>query len=480
MIMKKYILILWLSLTSIALSAQTLAEARKLYADGNFTEAMPAFEKLVKATPTNANYNLWYGVCALRTGNAAEALPYLQTAVKRKVADSQLFLAEACNQLYLFEEATETLETYIADLKKRRKTSAEAEALLEESHNGLRMIRGVEQVTIIDSIVVDKADFLSHYRLSNESGNLMFAHQLVEAAQDEGTLFQSELKDKVYYSDIAPGDSTYSLFHTQLVGGQWAEPIALPVEINQSGTNTGYPFVMTDGITIYFASDGDESMGGYDIFVTRHDALDDSFFTPENIGMPFNSPFNDYMYAIDEFNNLGWFASDRYQPEGKVCIYVFIPREMKTVYNYENMDKGEIARLAQIHAIRDTWKDNSEVREAQARLASVEPEESARIPNRDFTFVINDTHTYYQLADFRSNQARDIFARYLQIARNYEQTVRQLDDLRNQYGKGKGNGNAKQNLSASIRNLEEQEKQLYEQQRQVANQVRSLEINALK
>ncbi len=86
---------LWLSITAITLSAQSLTEARKLYADGNYAEAKPAFEKLVKATPTNANYNLWYGVCALRTGDASEALPYLQTAVKRKAQDSQLFLAEA-------------------------------------------------------------------------------------------------------------------------------------------------------------------------------------------------------------------------------------------------------------------------------------------------------------------------------------------------------------------------------------------------
>ena len=127
MMMKKYIVLLWLSLTSLALSAQTLAEARKLYADGKFEEAMPAFEKLVKATPTNANYNLWYGVCALRTGDAEEALPYLQTAVKRKAQDSQLFLAEACNELYLFEEAVNTLETYLADLKKMLKELEGAE-----------------------------------------------------------------------------------------------------------------------------------------------------------------------------------------------------------------------------------------------------------------------------------------------------------------------------------------------------------------
>ena len=34
----------------------------------------------------------------------------------------------------------------------------------------------------------------------------------------------------------------------------------------------------------------------------------DTYLVPENVGMPFNSPYNDYMYVIDEYNNLGWFA----------------------------------------------------------------------------------------------------------------------------------------------------------------------------
>ena len=46
---------------------------------------------------------------------------------------------------------------------------------------------------------------------------------------------------------------------------------------------------------------------------------------PENVGMPFNSPYNDYMYVIDEFNDLGWFASDRYQPEGKCASMYSFP-----------------------------------------------------------------------------------------------------------------------------------------------------------
>lgn len=73
-------------------------------------------------------------------------------------------------------------------------------------------------------------------------------------------------------------------------------------------------------------------------FVTRYNTNTDTYLVPENVGMPFNSPYNDYMYVIDEYNNLGWFASDRYQPEDKVCIYVFVPNDSKRTYNYEAME----------------------------------------------------------------------------------------------------------------------------------------------
>ncbi len=473
MIIKKYILLLLLSITAITLSAQTLAEARKLYAEGDFANAKPMFEKLVKATPSNANYNLWYGVCALRTGDAAAALPYLQTAVKRKVQDSQLFLAETCNNLYLYEDAVNTLETYIADLKKRRKTSSDAEALLEQSRNGLRMIRGVEQVIIIDSMVVDKADFVSHYRLGTDAGRLLTSREFYGRQDDGNALFMTELQDRLYYSQSLPNDSTLSLMTSQKYNGQWSAPNLLPDNINEAGSNSAYPFVMPDGITVYYASDGEESLGGYDIFVTRHNTEDDTYFTPENIGMPFNSPYNDYMYAIDEFNNLGWFASDRFQPEGKVCIYVFIPNESKNVYSFENTDKVKLAKLAQIHTIQDTWTDKAEVQDAQRRLANINDAFINTASKHEFEFVINDEHTYYQLTDFTSPQAREAFNRYRQLDKSYEEVVTNLEQLRYQYADS--NSALKDRLRSSIQQGEQKEKELYEQLKQLAKDVRKLE-----
>ena len=159
---KKYILFFLFGLLSITISAQSLAEAKALYEKGEYEEAKPAFKKLVKTQPGNGNYNLWYGVCCLETGEPAEALKHLESAVKRRVPSGQLYLARAYNDLYRFEDAIETYETYISDLRKRKRSTEEAEQLLEKSKFNLRMLKGVEEVCFIDSFVVDKENSWMH------------------------------------------------------------------------------------------------------------------------------------------------------------------------------------------------------------------------------------------------------------------------------------------------------------------------------
>lgn len=136
-----------------------------MYGRGQYAEAKPVFQKYVKSQPANGNYNLWYGVCCLKTGNAAEALKYLETAVKKRIPSGQLYLAQTYNDLYRFQDAVDCYEEYIADLSKRKKPTEEAEQLLEKAKGNLRMLKGVEDVCVIDSFVIDKANFLKAIKL---------------------------------------------------------------------------------------------------------------------------------------------------------------------------------------------------------------------------------------------------------------------------------------------------------------------------
>ena len=145
---KKNILFFLLCFLLTSLSAQTLEQARGMYGRGQYAEAKPVFQKYVKSQPANGNYNLWYGVCCLKTGNAAEALKYLETAVKKRIPSGQLYLAQTYNDLYRFQDAVDCYEEYIADLSKRKKPTEEAEQLLEKAKGNLRMLKGKTYVLL--------------------------------------------------------------------------------------------------------------------------------------------------------------------------------------------------------------------------------------------------------------------------------------------------------------------------------------------
>ena len=340
--MKKRLVIFILYCCTLPLvSAQTLEEAKGMFTKGEYAKAKPIFEKYVKSQTSNANYNYWYGVCCLKTNEPQKALKYLEFAAKRKIQNAPLYLGQVYNDLYRFEEAVSNYQEYVDLLNKKKQPTEEANKLLEKSKINARMLKGVEKVCVIDSFVVDKDNFLSAYKLSEESGKLFtYNDYFKQEGQNPGTVYETELGNKIYYSEQGK-DKTLNILSKNKMLDKWGESSQLPSSFNANG-NSNYPFMLTDGATIYFASDGEGSIGGYDIFVTRYNTNTDAYLAIENVGMPFNSPYNDYMYAIDEYNNLGWFASDRYQPKGKVCIYVFIPNSSKQIYNFETMEPDSL------------------------------------------------------------------------------------------------------------------------------------------
>ena len=231
---KRYILLLLFCLTLVGVSAQTLEEARAFYNQGQYEKAKPIFQKLVKTQPANGNYNLWYGVCCLETGEPEVALKYLETAVKRRVPSGQLYLARNYNDLYRFEDAIKCYEDYISDLAKRKRPTAEAEKLLEKSKANFRMLKGVEEVCIIDSIVIDKSRFLEAYKISPESGKLFMYNDFFQnEAEVEATVYETELGNKIYYGERQP-DGKLSILSRNKMQGEWGKGSLLPGSINDS------------------------------------------------------------------------------------------------------------------------------------------------------------------------------------------------------------------------------------------------------
>ena len=336
---------------------------------------------------------------------------------------------------------------------------------------GSRMIRGVENVAVIDSFVVDKANFLEAYKIHEESGKIGLT------GENDCTEFTNGMKDKKILSHRLPGTNQKVLYTSATLGGDWSVPEKVK-GLEDLDTDLNYPFMNSDGITLYFAAKGEASLGGYDIFITRYDAEDGSYLKPDNMGFPFNSPFNDYMYAIDDFNDLGWFASDRYQPEGKVCVYVFAPNNSKRVYDYDTTDPALLTNVAMLNGIRHTWNDADKVRIAKQQLAQVMYGGNETQKKGDFRFVVDDNAIYHTLGDFRSADARKKFQLLQQKEKDLDTMIDALDRVRAKYASG--NQSTKGQLTPGILDQEKRVKELREEIDRLTLDIRNTEIRKLK
>lgn len=101
--------------------------------------------------------------------------------------------------------------------------------------------------------------------------------------------------------------------------GTWSNPTNLGSEINTK-YNELYVHLSSDGKTLYFSSEGHNSIGGYDIFKCTL-LGNGKWSTPENVGYPINSIGDDISMFFSENGELAWFDSDREGGFGYKDVY---------------------------------------------------------------------------------------------------------------------------------------------------------------
>ncbi len=471
---QKISFILGLICICLNMQAQSLDQAKKLYNEGEYAEAKPAFERLVKQAPNNGLYNHWYGVCCYETGDLIGAEKHLKIGVNRKVQESSRYLAEVYYQLYRFDEASELYDDYITQLTKKKQDVEIFQKRKELADNAQRMMEKVEDVQVIDSIVVDKRDFLSAYALSEESGTLTpFREFFKTNISSPSIVYMNQKGDKIYYAQEM-ADIGLCLFTQSYLMDHWGDEKQLPMNINSQGDDN-YPFMLTDGVTLYYASTGNGSLGGYDLFVTRYNTNTDTYLTPEQLGMPYNSPFNDYMMVFDDAKKLGWFVSDRYQTEDNVCVYLFIPNETRARIDGEDIDtKRTRAMLSDISV---TWKENADYSDL-IELAHEEMPFGGAEVKKDFEFIINNTIVYYTWDEIQSPEARSYYEKVVSLNQQIQAVKEKLDGLRLSFTQG--NTTQRDQLKPQILQTEEQLNNLLSQPGNLEMRARNAEIIYLR
>ena len=100
--------------------------------------------------------------------------------------------------------------------------------------------------------------------------------------------------------------------------GRWSEPVNLGSTVNTEYDEESL-YLAPDDVTLYFSSQGHNSMGGFDIFRTVF--RNGRWTRPENLGYPVNSPADDLFFIMGPDEKTAWFSTMRLDNYGGSDIY---------------------------------------------------------------------------------------------------------------------------------------------------------------
>ncbi len=133
----------------------------------------------------------------------------------------------------------------------------------------------------------------------------------------------------------------------KLSNGEWSKAKNLGSVINTEYDEES-PFILPDGVTLYFSSKGHESMGGFDIFTST--LSDDGYWSkPKNIGYPINTTDDDVFYVPTKDEKHAYYSSARENGFGDLDIYklsfVKLMANLKGIITDEYSNKPVAAKL---------------------------------------------------------------------------------------------------------------------------------------
>ena len=281
-----------------------------------------------------------------------KAIKYLTLAYDNNLYEADYYIGLAYHRKYLFSKSITYYSRYrdylVKATKGRSPKIAEVEMLMEKANKARALGQESFALKVLTNSKVKRSNFHFSYGRKILDGNLVVKPDFFRQRNDKN----NRDIDLVYVLDTIAFVSSYGndmktgldLYVSRKTDEGWSPLQLLPGMVN-TDYDEAFPFLSSDGV-LYFASKGHNSIGGYDIFKSEYDAGLGLWGKPENLGFPINTPYDDFMYAIESNGKSAFFASDRSSKDGQVmvCRYVLEPDVEKIMIKTEE-DLAEHAEL---------------------------------------------------------------------------------------------------------------------------------------
>ena len=392
---------------------------------------------------TKAYISILAAISAIVSANAAETADTLALVPKRMTLRELQSMTDSLMRDYRFDEAFDVFTEAAAGADSLETIAIDE--MMVQAQNGMNMSGFCSTPVAVAKKRFSIKDFHLFYPLQDYSWRAV-PNQL-DNSDGKGFVkatYWPDNADALYWS-ASDSEGIRNVYKSEFRDTVWTAPELLNEQMTTSSDEI-YPMVSPDGKHLYFASKGLYGMGGYDLYVSNWDDNLNDWGIPVNMGFPYSSPFDDFLFINTSDGKYSMFASNRECPADSVDIFVL---------EYDSMP------------VRKAFDSAEELK----NLCSLEPEKN---PSQIYSGGSGD--------DLGENEEIRQYSKMLVNVRMLRDSIysfsQSLDELRNRLSEV--SGDEKSSLAAEIISRESQLPKLQDSLLRETRSLQKLELGFLQ
>ncbi|MFC2090124.1 tol-pal system YbgF family protein [Bacteroidota bacterium] len=285
--------------------AERRSKAIELFEAGSFSTAEYQFTRLYREFPEVPLYRYYLGVCKVELDtDLDQAIELLFFASTRGVpANVFYYLGEAYRRKYDFERARKAYTEFDRLADKEELKRRNSKLLISSATEAIRITKAYHAYQIQQLKYVDLRKPEDYGKIRMKGGVMTSKPVALFTPHEDRDDLNSLMfmpdgisrGDKIYYSGTSmTGKDGFQLMEaTRGTAGKWIK--RKTIDIINTEHNEILPYFDPVEQDLYFASDGLNGLGGFDVYRSHYDEERNEWSEPINLGFPANSVYDDYL-----------------------------------------------------------------------------------------------------------------------------------------------------------------------------------------